>query len=103
MEIEEYLESNRRDKEYQEPPPLMEYKQRSFDCSGRKEYFREYNQKNREHHLRTSKEYRKRTRYKPIRDRREYYKQYYAEHREEKIAKVQARKRRIKEALNATG
>ena len=103
MTVEEYVESNKRDKEYKEPLPLMEYKQRSFDCSGRKEYYRNYYQKNREHKNRVSKEYRKRTNYKVSWDhRREYYKQWYSEHREEKIAKMKERSRIVKEALNAT-
>lgn len=103
MTVEEYLDSIKRDKEYSEPEPPPEYKQRSFDNSGRKEYFRTHYQRNREHKLQVSREYRQRTKYKCKTDRREYYKQYYQAHKVEKIRQVTERNRRIKEALNATG
>jgi hypothetical protein len=102
MTESEYVEANRRDKEYSEPKPLSEYKQRSFDCTGRKEYFRKHYQENRERKLQVSKEWRKRTNYKNLKDRREEYKQYYLAHKEEKNVKARERNRKVREALNAT-
>ena len=103
LTMDEYLESEKRDKEYGEPKALKAYKQRSYDCEGRKEYFRKWYQKNREQHLRVSKEYRKRTGFKCNKDRSEYYKEYYQKHREEKIKRSIERNKRVREALNATG
>lgn len=115
MTIDEYIESKQRDKDFAEKEPVMqyvapaiieplpEYKQRSFDCTGRKEYFREYYQQNRERHLKVSREYREQTGYKNRRDRSEYYKDYYQKHREQKLQRAIERNKRIREGLNATG
>lgn len=103
MTVKEYVDANQRDMEYAEPSALHEYKQKSFDCSGRKEYFREWYRENRERHIRTGKEYRKRTHYKSKHDRSEYYREYYKNHRKEKIKQATERNKRIREALNATG
>lgn len=99
----EYIEAENRDKEYGEPKAPREYTQRSFDCEGRKEYFRKYYQENREHKLRTIREYQKRIGWKYDKDRSEYYKKYYQEHKEKKIRMAIDREKKIREALNATG
>lgn len=100
MTVDEYIDANQRDRENQEHV-LTEYKQRSFDCSGRKEYFRNWYQENREHRLMMGRTYRHKT--KDSRDRLEYYKEYYRKHQAEKQEKAKKRHRQIQEALNATG
>ena len=99
MTIEDYIEQNQRDRDHSEHE-LPEYQQRSFDNSGRKEYFRNYYRKNREHRSRMSKEWRRRTHYKDESDRREYYKKYYQTHRAEMLEKAKMRYREIRETVN---
>lgn len=103
MTIKDYLESKKRDKEYADPKPPREYKQRSYDCSGRKEYWRKYYQENREHHIRVCMEYQKRTGTNKNKDRSKYDREYYQKHREKRIQQVIERRKRIQEAINATG
>lgn len=98
---DEYIKSNQRDRECRS---LCEYKQRSYDCSGRKEYYRKRYQEDRERKLTVSRRYRRRTDYKDSRDRSEYYKNYYQRHKAEKSAKALERYHQIKEAMiDATG
>ena len=102
LTIEEYVEQNRRDREHEERRVRGEYQQRSFDNSGRNEYYRKYYQEHREEMSRSAREWRRRTHYKDETDRRDYYKKYYQTHREEMLKRAKDRHNVVMAAIRGT-
>jgi len=103
MTIDEYLSSLERDREYA-VKVLKEYKPQSEAMDGRKPYFRQYYEANREAIRARQRAYFKRHPDKRTRDdRKAYQADYYKRHRQELNNKAKARYREMREALSATG